>query len=62
MFRRFVDIGTNLEAREALVFMYICLNVSSKTLVECFLINCWAAQEKAELVKNIWQFYIKVVL
>lgn len=61
-FTGYVDVGTNLdsdilpEAREALVFMLVCLNGSWKVPVGYFLVNGLVATEKAELVKKCLGF------
>ncbi|CAH0558772.1 unnamed protein product [Brassicogethes aeneus] len=58
----YVDVGTRLEsdslpkAREALVFMLVCLNGSWKLPIGYFLLDGLGASEKAELVKKCLQF------
>lgn len=61
-FTGYVDIGTGLnadtlpEAREALVFLLVCLNGSWKVPVGYFLLDGLAANEKAGLVKRCLEF------
>ena len=57
-FRGYVDIGTGCvddslpEAKDALVFMVVCINGSWKVPCGYFLIDCLSSAEKANLVTS----------
>lgn len=61
-FTGYIDIGTRIEsdtlpaAKEALVFMLVCLNESWKIPVGYFLIDGLSGSEKAELLKKCLEF------